>query len=98
MFTSSYGSRRFAAWDQGSRRGFFSTQICIFSRPVCLGYYEKSRDICAFWSDELINNCNVFSYIKITLRYSVYSTRAHQVRKYAYRIKQNVFNRFDILI
>jgi len=26
----------------------FSTQISFFSRPVCLGYYEKSRDISVF--------------------------------------------------
>ena len=49
---------------------FFSTQISFFSRPVCLDYYEKSRDICAFWSDKLINNFNVSSNIKITLHYS----------------------------
>ena len=51
----------------------FSTQICFFSRPVCLGYYEKSRDICVFWSDKfIINNFNVFINIKITSDYSVY--------------------------
>jgi len=51
---------------------FFSTQICFFSRPVCLGYHEKSRDICVFWSDKLISNFNVFNNINITLHYSVY--------------------------
>ena len=72
MFTSSNGSRRFAACDQGSHR-FFSTQVCFFSRSLCLlGYYEKSRDICVFWSDKLISNFNVFNNIKITLHYSVY--------------------------
>jgi len=69
-FTSSYGSRRFAAWDQGCRWGFFPPG-CLYSRRLCLGYYEKSRDICVFWSEKLINNCNVFSNIKITLYYSV---------------------------
>jgi len=49
MFTSSYGSRRFGA-RHGTRAPTegFSTQICFFSRPVCLGYYEKSCDICVF--------------------------------------------------
>jgi len=71
-FTPSYGSRRFAACYQGSHWGFFSTQICFLSRPVCLGYYEQSRDICAFWSDELISNFIVFNNIKMTLHYSAY--------------------------
>jgi len=51
----------------------FSTHICFFSRPVCLGYYEKSRDIWVFWSGKLISNFNVFNNIKITLHYSVYA-------------------------
>jgi len=50
----------------------FSTQICFFSRPVCPGYYEKSREICVFWSDKLSSNFCVFNNIKITLHYSVY--------------------------
>ena len=63
MFTSSYGSRRFGAWDRRSpTEGFFHPYL-LFSRPVCLGYYEKSRDICVFWSDKPINNFNVSSVI-----------------------------------
>ena len=59
----------------------FSTQICFFSRPVCLGYYEKSRDICVFWSDKLIKNFNATSNTKITLHYSVYMrTSGEKVR------------------
>jgi len=51
--------------------GFFHPDL-VFSRPVCLGYYEKSREICFFWNDKLISNFNVFNNIKITLHYSVY--------------------------
>jgi len=72
MFTSSYGSRRFGAWDQGSHLGFFPPRSVFLSRPVGLSYYEKSRDICVFWSDKLINNFNVSSSIKITLHCGVY--------------------------
>jgi len=36
--------------DQGSHWVFFHPDL-FFSRPVCLGYYGKSRDICVFWSD-----------------------------------------------
>jgi len=50
--------------------GFFHPDL-FFSRPVCLGYYEKSCDTCVFWSDKLIHNFNVSSNIKITLHYSV---------------------------
>jgi len=71
MFTSSYGSRRFAACDQGFHWGFFHPGL-FFSRPVCPGYYEKSREVCVFWSDKLISNFNVFNNIKVTLHYSVY--------------------------
>jgi len=39
MFNSSYSSRRFAACDQGSHWVFFPPRS-VFSRPVCLGYYE----------------------------------------------------------
>jgi len=60
---------------------FFSTQICFFSRPVCLGYYEKPRDICVLSNYKLINNFNVFSNIKITSHYSVYMrTSGEKVR------------------
>jgi len=59
----------------------FSTQVCFFSRRVCLGYYQKSREICAFCNDKLISNFNVFNNIKITLRYSVYMrTSGEKVR------------------
>jgi len=52
--------------------GFFHPCL-FFSRHVCLGYYEKSRDICAFRSDKLISNFNVFyNNFTITLYYSVY--------------------------
>jgi len=70
MFTSSYGNRRFAACDQGLPLSVFSTQIWFFSRLACLGYYEKSREICVFWSDKLISNFNVFNNMNITLDYS----------------------------
>jgi len=46
----------------------FSTHICFFSPPAFLGYYEKSHDICVFWSDKLISNFNAFNDMKITLR------------------------------
>ena len=59
----------------------FSTQICFFSRPVCLGCYEKSRDICVLWEYKLINNFSVSSNIKKALHYSVYmSTSGEKVR------------------
>jgi len=59
---------------------FFHPDL-FFSRPVCLGYYEKSRDICVFWSDKLISNFNVFNNIKVTLHYSVYMrTSGEKVR------------------
>ena len=82
MFTSSYGSSRSGAWDQARAHteGFFHPDL-FFSRPVCLGYYEKSRDICVFGSDKLINNFNVSSNIKIALHYSVYMrTSGEKVR------------------
>ena len=41
-FTSSCGTRRFSACDQGSPV-FFSAQICCFSRPGCLGLIMKNR-------------------------------------------------------
>jgi len=66
-----------------------STQICFISRPtyMCLGYYEKSRDICVFWSDKLISNFNVLNNIKITLHYRVYmrtSDKAERVQTVSY--------------
>jgi len=68
-------------WPGLSLIWFFSTQISFFSHTVCLGYYEKSRDICVFWSDKLIMNFNVFNNIKITLHYSVYMcTSGEKVR------------------
>ena len=59
-------------WPRLPLRVFCHPEL-FFSQPVCLGYYEKSRDICVFWSDKLINNFNVFNNIKITLHYSVYT-------------------------
>jgi len=53
MFTSSYGSRRFAACDQGSHWGSFSTQICFFNWPVCLCLITKNRVKSVFF--EVIN-------------------------------------------
>jgi len=48
---------------------------------VYQGYHAKSRDICVFSSDKLINNCNVFSNIKITSHYSVFMrTSGEKVR------------------
>ena len=59
----------------------FSTHICFLVDLLCLGYYEKSRDICVFWSDKLINNFSVSNNIKITLHYSVYMrTSGEEVR------------------
>ena len=53
----------------------------FFSRPVCLGYYGKSREICVFWTDKLIRNLTVFNNIKIPLHYSVYMrTSGEKVR------------------
>jgi len=78
MFTSSYGSRRFAACDQGSHWGIFHPHL-FFSRHVCVGYYEKSCDICVFWSDKLISNFNLFNNIKITLHYTVYMCTSDKV-------------------
>jgi len=49
-----------------------------------------------FLSDKFISNFNVFNNLKITLITAL--ACAHQVRKYAYRMKQNVFSRFHILI
>jgi len=95
MFTSSYGSRRFAACDQGSHWGFFPSRS-VFSRSVCLGYYEKSREIRAFWSDRLISNFNVFSTIKTTLHCSVYMRTSGE--KVCISDEANVFYRFHILI
>jgi len=71
MLTSSYSSRRFAAWDQGSHCFFFHPDT-FFSRPVCLGLIMKNRVISVFLIDKLISNFNVFNNIKITLHYSVY--------------------------
>jgi len=42
MFTSSCGSRRSSACDQFSHC-VFSTQICFFGRPGCLGLIMKNR-------------------------------------------------------
>jgi len=43
-FTSSYGSGRFAACDHaGIPLSVFSTQICFFSRPGCLGLMMENR-------------------------------------------------------
>jgi len=65
---------------------------------MCLGY-EKSREACVFLSDKLISNFTVFNNKnKFTLHYTtVFTSCAHQVSKYAYRMKQNV-TRFRILI
>jgi len=52
--------------------GVFFQPDLFFSRPVCLGCYEKSRDICVFRSNKLISNFNVFNNIKITVHHSVY--------------------------
>ena len=97
MFTSSYGSRRFGAWDKGSHWGFFSPRS-IFSRPVCLGYYWKSRDICVFWSDKLINNFNLSSNTKITLHYCVYMSTSGEKVRISDEAERVHFNRFHILI
>jgi len=51
--------------------GFFHPDL-FFSRPVCLGYYEKSHDICEFWGDKLISNISAFNNIKLALHYSVH--------------------------
>jgi len=54
MFTSSYGSRRFSECDRTELplRGF-TTQICFFSRPGCLGLIIKNRVKSVFF--EVIN-------------------------------------------
>jgi len=59
MFTSRYGGRRFGACDQGSHWYFFNPDL-FFSQPVCLGYYEKSREICVV---EVINSSSVLDWI-----------------------------------
>ena len=72
MFSSSYGSRRFAACDQGLQLRVFSTQICFL---VDLGVWVYLRKIAwnlCFLSDKLISNFNVFNNIEITSHYSVY--------------------------
>jgi len=42
MFSSSYGSSRFATCDQGSHCGLFPPRS-DFSRPVCTGLLMKNR-------------------------------------------------------
>jgi len=81
MFSSSYGSRTFAACDQGSHWGFFPPKSVFSSTCVSRFNYEKSREICVFWSDKLISIFNLFSNIKTTLHYSVYMrTSGEKVR------------------
>jgi len=71
--TSSYGSRRFAACDQGSHWGFFSRRSAFSSRPGCLGLLTKNRvKSVFFWSDKITSNFTVFDDIKASLFYSVY--------------------------
>ena len=67
MFTLSHSSLRFTACDQGSHC-FFHPDL-FFSRSVFLGYCEKSRGTCVFWSDKLISISNVFNNINLTLHY-----------------------------
>jgi len=44
--------------------------------------YEKSGELCFFWSDKLICNFSVFNNTKITLHYSVYMRKSiEKVRK-----------------
>ena len=71
IFTSCYGSSRFSACDQGSHWGFFHSDL--FFKSICVSRfnYEKSREICVFWSDKLINNYNVLNNMKLTLHYNV---------------------------
>jgi len=76
---------------------FFFTQICFFSRPGCVGLIMKNRVKSVFWSDNFISNFNVFNNIKTTLYYSVYMRASSEKVGYAYQ-KQNVFNRFHILV
>ena len=81
MFISSYGSRRFSACDQGSHCFFSHSDLFFESTCVSRFNYEKSHEICVFWSDKLISNFNVFNNIKITLHYSVYMrTSGEKVR------------------
>ena len=96
-FTSSYGSRRFSVCDQGCHCGVFPFRSAFFSRPGCLGLIIKNRVKFVFCGDKFISNFTVFNSVKMTLYYIVFAC-AHQVRKHAYRMKQNVFNRFHILI
>ena len=79
MLTSSYGSVRFVACDQGPHWGFSQPDL-FFSRPVCLGEITKNR-VKVFGSHNFISNFNVFNNLKITLHYSVYMrTSGEKVR------------------
>jgi len=71
MFTSSYGSSRFSAYDY-VHCGVFPTRSVLFSRPGCLALIMKNWvEFGFFWSDKFISNFNVFNNIKMTLYYSV---------------------------
>jgi len=57
----------------------------------------KNRVKSVFLSDKFISNFSVFSNIEITLYYSG-CMRTSGDKVYAYRMKQNVYNRFHILL
>ena len=70
-WSSRYGSMRFSACGQGSHWVFFHPDLFLVD-CVSRFNYEKSREICVFWSDKHISNFSVFNNIKITWHYSVY--------------------------
>ena len=89
MFTSCYSSRRCAACDQGSQWGFLQPRSVFFSRPGCPGLVMKNRVKSAFFKVIDSSATSMCSTIERYLCITVF-TCAHQVRKYAYRMKQNV--------
>jgi len=93
-FTSSYCSRRFSACDQGPTGGF-PPRSAWFSRPGCLSLIMKNC-VKSILNDTFITT-TMCSIIKRYLYITVFAW-AYQVRMYAYRMKQNVFNRLNILI
>jgi len=85
-FTSTYGSRRFTACDQGSHYGFFHPHLPFFSRPGCLDLIVKNPVKSGFFD---VKNSSATSMCSIILRklYITVFGCAHQMRRYAYRMK-----------